>query len=163
MTTLKMDVPALNRFFAKEFPQADQSFVIEEVTPEKTVVRLRVTEAHLRPGGTVSGPAMFLLADVGIYVAVLARIGPVALAVTTNANMDFMRKPVAGADLLAEVRMLKVGRSLAVGDVLIYSEGKPEPVARASMTEPTKKSGMNIRSVRTDTMKKRSPAERYMG
>jgi len=134
MTTLKMDIAALNTFFAKEFPQADKSFIIEDLTPELTRIRLQVTDAHLRPGGTVSGPAMFMLADVGIYVAVLAHIGPVALAVTTNANIDFMRKPVAGADLLAEVRMLKVGRSLAVGDVLIFSEGQADPVARSSMT-----------------------------
>jgi acyl-coenzyme A thioesterase PaaI-like protein len=74
------------------------------------------------------------LADVAIYLAILSRIGPVKLAVTTSASLDFMRKPAAGRDLLAEVRLLKLGRALAVADALILSEGDAEPVARASMT-----------------------------
>ena len=77
---------------------------------------------------------MFGLADVAIYVAILSRIGPVELAVTTNATIDFMRKPEAGQDLLAEVRLLKIGRQLAVGDALIRSENGAAPVARCSMT-----------------------------
>ena len=77
---------------------------------------------------------MFALADVTIYLAILARIGEVALAVTTNASIDFMRKPEAGRDLLAECRILKLGRVLAVGDVLIRSDGNDAPVARCSMT-----------------------------
>jgi uncharacterized protein (TIGR00369 family) len=97
-------------------------------------LRLRVATRHLRPGGTVSGPSIFALADVAMYLAILARIGPVALAVTTNCSIDFMRKPVAGVDLLAEARVLKLGRTLAVGDVLVYSEGMAEPVARAGLT-----------------------------
>lgn len=66
---------------------------------------------------------MFALADVAIYLAILSRIGPVALAVTTGASIDFLRKPRPGADLLGEARLLKLGRTLAVGDVLIFSEG----------------------------------------
>jgi uncharacterized protein (TIGR00369 family) len=97
-------------------------------------LRLHVTEKNLRPGGTVSGPAMFSLADVAVYLAILAMIGPEALAVTTNCSIDFMRKPAAGRDLVAEARLLKLGRTLAVGDVLVYSEGVAEPVARASLT-----------------------------
>jgi acyl-coenzyme A thioesterase PaaI-like protein len=77
---------------------------------------------------------MFALADVGMYLAILARIGPVALAVTTNCSIDFMRRPTAGADMICHTRLLKLGRVLAVGDVLIYSEGQAEPVARASLT-----------------------------
>ena len=77
---------------------------------------------------------MFALADVGVYLALLAMIGPEALAVTTNASLDFMRKPMPDKDLVADVRLLKVGRVLAVGDVLIRSEGMDDPVARASMT-----------------------------
>jgi uncharacterized protein (TIGR00369 family) len=95
---------------------------------------VRVADRHLRPGGTVSGPSMFALADVAIYLAILARIGPVALAVTTGANIDFLRKPAAGVDLIAVARILKLGRVLAVGDVLLYAEGNADPVARASMT-----------------------------
>jgi uncharacterized protein (TIGR00369 family) len=129
----KMDATSLSAFLAREFAQVAEDFVIEELG-EELVVRLRVSADHLRPGGTVSGPNMFALADVGIYLAILARIGPVALAVTTNASMDFMRKPEAGRDLIARVRILKLGRVLAVGDVLIFSEGDARPVARAAMT-----------------------------
>ena len=93
-----------------------------------------VGEEHLRPGGTVSGPTMFSLADVGVYLAILARIGPKALAVTTNCSIDFMRKPAAGVDLLCDTVLLKLGRVLAVGDCRIYSEGDDRPVARASLT-----------------------------
>lgn len=132
--TLKMDAAALERFLLAEFPQVRDEFRIEAVDPDVLTVRLLVGERHLRPGGTVSGPAMFSLADVGIYLAVLSRIGPEALAVTTNCSIDFMRKPVAGADLIAEARLLKLGRVLAVGDVLIRSDGQAAPVARASLT-----------------------------
>jgi len=108
--------------------------VIEAVSAEELIVRLRVAERHLRPGGTVSGPSMFALADVGMYLAILARLGPVALAVTTSCSIDFMRKPVAGVDLIARTRVLKMGRVLAVGDVLLFSDGQAAPVARASLT-----------------------------
>ncbi|KQB11477.1 PaaI family thioesterase [Rhodobacter capsulatus] len=130
---LKMDVAALNAFLRREFAQVADMFEVIEAGAE-TVIRLRVDQSHLRPGGTVSGPSMFALADVGIYLAILSRIGPVALSVTTSATIDFLRKPLAGIDLLARVRVLKLGRSLAVGDCLIFSEGEAEPVARASMT-----------------------------
>ena len=128
-----MTAAELQAFLAREFPQVAADFVIEAAGPE-TVVRLVVAERHLRPGGTVSGPAMFALADVAMYLALLHRLGPVALAVTANCSMDFMRKPAAGRDLIAQTRLLKLGRVLAVGDVLIRSEGEAEPVARASLT-----------------------------
>lgn len=134
MTTLKMDIPALSAFLARDFPQVGDDFSIETLTEDETTIRLKVRDAHLRPGGTVSGPSMFALADVGVYLAILARIGPVALAVTTSCSIDFMRKPAANTDLLARTRILKLGRQLAVGDVLIYSDGGTAPVARASMT-----------------------------
>ena len=130
---LQMEVAALNAFLRREFAQVAGMFEVLEAGAE-TVIRLKVDHSHLRPGGTVSGPTMFALADVGIYLAILSRIGPVALAVTTNATIDFLRKPAAGVDLVARVRVLKLGRSLAVGDALILSEGQEEPVARASMT-----------------------------
>lgn len=124
----------LTEFMYRAFPQAADDFHVERLTPDGIVMRLRVAERHLRPGGTISGPTMFGLADVAIYLAILARIGPVALAVTTNGSIDFLRKPAAGADLLGEARLLKLGKVLAVGDVLIRSEGVAEPVARSSMT-----------------------------
>lgn len=131
---LAMDATELQAFLARDFGQVAADFAVDSLGPEGLVLRLRVAERHLRPGGTVSGPAMFGLADVAMYLAILAQIGPVALAVTTNCSIDFMRKPEAGRDVLAHARVLKLGRVLAVGDVLLYSEGRPEPVARAGMT-----------------------------
>ncbi|MFC5736066.1 PaaI family thioesterase [Sinirhodobacter huangdaonensis] len=130
---IAMDEARLAAFMEEEFPQVAGDFVIESVG-EELVVRLKVGELHLRPGGTVSGPTMFALADVSVWLAILSRIGPVALAVTTGASIDFMRKPAAGRDLIARARLLKLGRVLAVGDVLIFSEGEAAPVARSSMT-----------------------------
>lgn len=131
---LAMDRAALQAFLASDFAQVAEDFVVENVGPEGLVLRLRVAERHLRPGGTVSGPAMFGLADVAMYLAILAQIGPAALAVTTNCSIDFMRKPAAGRDVLADARVLKLGRVLAVGDVMLYSEGATAPVARAGLT-----------------------------
>ena len=130
----KMDIPALQAFVSREFPQLGDDFIIEELTEVGVRVRLQVAKRHLRPGGTVSGPSMFALADVGMYLAILARIGPVALAVTTNCSIDFMRKPAASADMICETRLHKLGRVLAVGDAMLYSEGVAQPVARASLT-----------------------------
>jgi len=131
---VKMDAAALGAFLRSDFPQVGSAFVVEDVEPMALSVRFAPEEQHLRPGGTVSGPSMFALADVGVYLAVLSMLGPVALAVTTNCSIDFMRKPAAGVDLIAKVRLLKLGRLLAVGDVMMYSDGTDQPVARASLT-----------------------------
>ncbi len=131
---LVMDGPALQAFLQRDFGQVAEDFAVERVDEAGLTLRLRVAERHLRPGGTVSGPSMFALADVAMYLAILSRIGPVALAVTTNCSVDFMRKPAAGADMLAQARILKLGRRLAVGDVLLYSQGLTDPVARAGLT-----------------------------
>ena len=131
---LRMDAGALEAFLREEFGQVAGEFAVERADAAGVTLRLRVGERHLRPGGTVSGPSIFALADVAMYLAILSRIGPVALAVTVNCAVDFMRKPAAGRDLLGEARLLKLGRSLAVGDVLVFSEGGAEPVARASLT-----------------------------
>lgn len=131
---LAMDRAALARFIHETFPQVADEITIDALSDDRLRSRLRVTERHLRPGGTVSGPAMFALADVSIYLAILSKIGPKALAVTTNCSMDFMRKPEAGADVICECRLLKLGRVLAVGECLLYSDGQSDPVARASMT-----------------------------
>ena len=129
-----MSLTELETFFLRDFPPAAADFRIERLTPEGLVLRLQVNDGHLRPGGTVSGPTMFALADVAVYLAILSRIGPVALAVTTSSSMDFLRKPPPGRDLTGEARLLKLGRVLAVGDVLIRSGGDAAVVARASMT-----------------------------
>ena len=131
---VKMRADEIAVYLDEVFPQVRGDFVIEEVADRAVRVRMPIAERHLRPGGTVSGPSMFALADVSVYIAVIAMKGREALAVTTGGSFDFMRKPVAGADLICECRLLKVGRVLAVGDCLIYSDGMEEPVARASMT-----------------------------
>ena len=131
---LRMDAGGIMDFADEVFPQVRGDFAIEALEPGRLVLRLQIEERHLRPGGTVSGPSMFALADCAAYFLTLAHIGPVALAVTTSASLDFMRKPAAGVDLLCEARMLKLGRLLSVCDMLITSEGDARPVARASMT-----------------------------
>lgn len=132
--TVRMTAEELMAFLDREFPQVRGEYAIEELGESRIRTRLLVAERHLRPGGTVSGPSIFALADVSVYLAVLAMIGPEALAVTTSCSLDFMRKPAAGADLVAECRLLKLGRVLAVGEVLIFSDGVASPVARASLT-----------------------------
>lgn len=132
--SLKMNLDELRAFLKRDFGQVAEDFEILDVAPLHLVLRTNVQDKHLRPGGTVSGPTMFALADVGVYLAILAMVGPKALAVTTNCSIDFMRKPVAHANLRADVHLLKLGRVLAVGNVLVYSEGEDLPVARASLT-----------------------------
>ncbi|HGG04879.1 MAG TPA: PaaI family thioesterase [Aliiroseovarius sp.] len=131
---LKMTLGQLRDFMRAQFPQVEDDFEVLAVSPMHLTMKKRVQDKHLRPGGTVSGPAMFTLADVAVYLAILAMVGPKALAVTTNCSIDFMRKPAAGKDLIAETRLLKLGKVLAVGDVLIFSQGQDSPVARASLT-----------------------------
>ncbi|MSU91424.1 hotdog fold thioesterase [Rhodobacteraceae bacterium 2CG4] len=112
-------------------------FTILSLEPCRLVCEMRVGEAELRPGGTVSGPAMFTAADCAFYMATLAMIGTQALTVTTSATINFMRKPAPGP-IRAEARILKLGRTLSVGDVLLYSArdraGDAAPVAQASLT-----------------------------
>lgn len=131
---LLMDVAALTAFLARDFSEVAGDFVVERADESGLDLRLRVGARHIRPGGTVSGPTIFALADVAVFLAILSRIGPKALTVTTSASIDFLRKPSAGRDIIGTARILKLGRVLAVGDVLVYSEGAADPVARASMT-----------------------------
>ena len=132
--SLAMNAGEVADFLHRVFPQIRDEFAIDELCERAITMRLLTAERHLRPGGTVSGPAMFSLADVTAYVATMARIGKEALTVTTNCSLDFMRKPEAGRDLICEMRLLKLGRALGVLDGLIYSEGRDQPVARASLT-----------------------------
>ena len=132
--TIKVATDEMATFLDEVFPQVKGMFTIDRLDEDMLIMRLHASDQHLRPGGTVSGPAMFSLADVAAYVATMARIGKEALAVTTNCSIDFMRKPKAGADVLAHARVLKLGKALSVTDVLLYSEGLAEPVARANLT-----------------------------
>ncbi|MFN0110577.1 MAG: PaaI family thioesterase [Blastocatellia bacterium] len=132
-----MTANELEVFLQSHFPEKPDAeafgFRVEHVTDNFIRVRMLHQARHLRPGGTVSGPAMMTLADTAMYLAVLAMIGPVALAVTTSLNINFLRKP-APRDVIAECRLLKLGSRLAVGDVLIFSEGETQPVAQATVT-----------------------------
>jgi uncharacterized protein (TIGR00369 family) len=128
-----MSIPELAAFLDEVFPEVRGRFEIRAIEPFRATVAMEARAADLRPGGTVSGPAMFALADVAFYIAVLAMIGPEPLTVTTNCSIDFLRKPAPGP-LVAETRILKLGRSLAVGDALLLSGGVAGPVARASLT-----------------------------
>lgn len=131
---LLMDRDALAAFLQRDFAEVAADFAVDRAEMDGVDLRLRVGAGHLRPGGTVSGPSIFALADIAFYLAILSRIGPVALAVTTNASIDFMRKPAAGQDLIGKARLLKLGKTLAVGDVMIFSDGGSEPMARAGLT-----------------------------
>jgi uncharacterized protein (TIGR00369 family) len=131
---MKMDAAALQTFLERDFPQVVGDFEFVEVAPPFVTMALIASDKHLRPGGTVSGPSMFGLVDVCAYFCILAALGPVALAVTTNCSIDFMRKPAAGR-LLCRMELLKLGRTLAVCEGRIFSETTPEKiVARASLT-----------------------------
>ena len=134
MSDTVLDAAALDDFLKREFPQIHDQLAIEAVAPMTARMRLNVDDRHLRPGGTVSGPSIMLLADVSFYVAILAMIGPEALTVTTNMNLTFLRKP-AKADLVCEARILKLGRRLVSGDCLLHSAGESDrPVAHATVT-----------------------------
>lgn len=123
----------LNDFLEKEFPQVNKNFEILKVSNKNFSMLMHISSEHLRPGATVSGPSMFLLADVTFYLATLSVIGPKSLTVTTNCSINFLRKPNE-KNLISEARILKLGKTLSVGDVLIYSEDIDEPVAHASLT-----------------------------
>ena len=129
-----LGIPELHQFLEREFPQVADDFEVLAVEPMRLRLRLNPSEQHLRPGGTISGPTLFSLADCGVYLAIIAHVGPEALAVTTNGSIDFMRKPVSGQALTADVELLKLGRVLAVGDVAIRSAGSDHIAARATLT-----------------------------
>ena len=131
-----MTVEEVEAFLRREFPQIYDGgalYAVEAVGHGAARLRMPYHERHLRPGGTLSGPSMMALADVGLYVAVLGAIGPVALAVTTNLAFNFLRKP-APRDAIAECRLLKLGRRLAVGEVSIRSDETDEVVCHATGT-----------------------------
>ncbi len=131
---VRMSIGELNAFLEREFPEIGwMGIEIRRVDRRSITLGMPAQPRNLRPGGTISGPAMMSLVDLGMYLLVLAQIGPVPLAVTTNLNIDFLRKPPPG-DLRAEGELLKLGRRIAVGDFRIYGAEGDEPVARASLT-----------------------------
>lgn len=136
MTPAKMTVAELDAFLRDEFPQAFASgdIAIESADGETCLLRQRYSETMLRPGGTISGPTLMALADCAMYVVLLSAIGPVGLAVTTNLNINFLRKGQAGQDVLAVAKILKLGKRLAVGEVALLSGTAPDPIAHVTAT-----------------------------
>ncbi len=131
-----MTIEEVNRFLETDFPQIHTDgrvFAVTEIIPGRASMRLDPSERHLRPGGTVSGPALFTLADVTAYVAVLSHIGPVALAVTTSLNINFLRLPKP-VQTTCVCKILKLGKRLAVMEASIFQEDADELVAHATVT-----------------------------
>jgi acyl-coenzyme A thioesterase PaaI-like protein len=117
----------LIEFLKSEFPQT--KCTIEKVGNRSATVRHKIGYDELRPGDTVSGPVMMAAADLALYVAILGEIGLVAMVVTTNLTINFLRKPSSKKDIICECSLIKVGKSLIVGGVSLFSEGEEEPVA----------------------------------
>ena len=136
MAAAKMSVAELEQFLRAEFPQSFGSgdTRIESADGETCLLRQRYNDGMLRPGGTVSGPTLMALADCAMYVVLLSAIGPVGLAVTTNLNINFLRKGLAGQDVLAAAKILKLGKRLAVGEVTLLSGNSPDPIAHVTAT-----------------------------
>ena len=129
-----MNANEIGKFMRKHFARWDRMGVtVEDVAFRRAKLRMSIGERQLRAGGTVAGPAMFAIADTAMYIAVLASVGPKAQAVTTNMSINFLKRPPM-RDLIAECQLLKLGRRLAVGDVIIHSDEVDEPVAHATGT-----------------------------
>lgn len=126
------DLEEIQAFLIRDFPQC--KCTIESIEDHAATIRHRVGHDELRPGGTVSGPVMMTVADVAVYVALLGVIGIVPLAVTTSLNINFLRKPSAERDVIGVCKLLKLGKTLVVGDVHLYSEGNEQPIAHAVVT-----------------------------
>lgn len=135
---MKHDAPVLSAeevfaYLEEVFPAVRGRFVLEDLGVRRARMRMKVAERDIRPGGTISGPAMFELADCAFYVAAMAMIGREALTVTTTATINFLNKPPQ-RDMVCDVRLLKQGKLLITGDALIRSVGDDRPMAHATMT-----------------------------
>jgi uncharacterized protein (TIGR00369 family) len=128
-----LDAAGVTAFVESVWPGAFDSYDVVDVGERTARVRLRYHDRMLRPGGTVSGPSLMALADTAMWAAVLGAVGPVAMTVTTHLDIDFLRF-VGPHDVVADARLLKLGKRLAVGDVLMTADGATEPCARASLT-----------------------------
>lgn len=148
-TQILMDAPALDAFMGQAFGQP-LNWTIERVDLDGIRVRQPTTQAQSRPGGTVSGPTLMAMADGVAYMALLSRIGPAALAVTSNLNINFLRRPRL-VDLVTNARPIKIGRNLAVIEVSLFSDGGQaedleKPVAHATVTYSLTLLGSSIES-----------------
>jgi uncharacterized protein (TIGR00369 family) len=132
----QMTAREIETFLRREFPQMFRgtSIAIEQADGRTCRIREAYHEGMLRPGGTVSGPTLMALADCAMYVVLLSAIGPVGLAVTTNLGINFLSKAPAGHDVIAEGRLMKLGKRLAVGEVSLFSSAAVDPVAHVTAT-----------------------------
>ena len=108
-------------------------FQVDRIDRGTARVIMPFKEEFVRPGGTISGPAIMSLADFTMYAVVLGMIGPVELAVTTNLNVNFLRRPPPGP-LIADGRMMKLGKRLAVVEVNVAGEDDGGPIAHVTGT-----------------------------
>lgn len=130
----KISIEEFNEFLKTELPWAEEYQIkLENIEEGLAVMRLPYHQNSTRPGGTISGPHMMMLADACMYAVVLGMIGKVKLAVTTNFNINFLRKP-SKIDLLAEGKIIKLGKRLAVLEVSILTAGDLELMAHATGT-----------------------------
>lgn len=127
-----LDANELQAILVAAFP-GNEVPRVEEVDDETVLMSLPIDDRHGRPGGTLSGPTMMMLADTAAWMAILAQVGPMLLAVTTSLHIDFLRKPQL-TDLMARARLLKLGRKLAVAEVELFSRGSTDLVAKAQVT-----------------------------
>lgn len=138
-------------FMAQEFPQV--GYKVERVYENGAILSREIGTNELRPGGTVSGPVMMSIADVAIYVAILGRIGIVPLTVTTSLSINFLRRPSSQARIIADCTLMKVGRTLIVGEVSLYSEGSDDMVAHVVGTYSVPPSSVTHRHDETTAVK----------
>ena len=131
---LQFSISELSSYLDEDFPQVVNQYKILALEPGYAKIVQNISSENLRPGGTVSGPAIFSLVDIGMYILLLAHIGKEPLAVTTKCSIDFLRKPDAGEDMVADCSLLKLGRTLIVGEVLVKASRQEDLLARSSIT-----------------------------
>lgn len=133
-TQVKLSCEQLERFLHDAFPETAEWFSVDEVTADGLNLGVRCTDRHTRPGGTVSGPMLMTIADTAMYLALLSRIGLKPMAVTSDLHMRFLRKPLPG-QLVAQAKLLKIGTTLAVGEVSVVHISQPDAcLAHATVT-----------------------------
>ena len=131
---LQFSISELSSYLDEVFPQVVNRYRIVDLQQGYARVIQNITQENLRPGGTVSGPTIFSLVDIGMYILLLAHIGKEPLAVTTNCSIDFLKKPTKNEELVADCNLLKLGSTLIVGEVLVKSSLKEDLLARSSIT-----------------------------
>ena len=131
---LQFSISELSSYLDEVFPQLVNRYRIVDLKQGYARVIQNITQENLRPGGTVSGPTIFSLVDIGMYILLLAHIGKEPLAVTTNCSIDFLKKPTMDEGLFADCNLLKLGKTLVVGEVLVKSSDKEALLARSSIT-----------------------------